>query len=73
MQDIKNLDARGIPGCLIATTEFVDAAAAQTRSLAFDAAIVWVEHPIQNRTAAELETIADAAIEPILEALTGGS
>ena len=57
---------------LVATTEFMDAAAAQSRSLAFEPAIVWVEHPIQNRTAEELEALADGAIEGILGMLAAG-
>ena len=57
---------------LVATTEFKDAAAAQSRSLAFEPAIVWVDHPIQNRTAKELEALADGAIEGILGMLQGG-
>ena len=55
----------------MATTEFRDAAAAQARSLAFEPAVVWVDHPIQNRTAAELKALADGAIEAILGALRG--
>ena len=58
---------------LVATTEFMDAAAAQSRSLAFEPAIVWVDHPIQNRTGEELEALADGAIDEILGMLTGGS
>ncbi len=55
----------------MATTEFKDAAAAQARSLGFEPGVVWVDHPVQNRTAAELEAMADAAIEPILGMITG--
>jgi hypothetical protein len=58
---------------LVATTEFKDAAAAQARSLAFEPGIVWVDHPIQNRTAAELEALADGAVESILDMLRGES
>jgi len=54
----------------VATTEFRDAAAAQARSLGFEPAVVWVDHPVQNRTAAELEALADGAIEAILAAVT---
>ena len=54
----------------MATTEFRDAAAAQCRSLGLDAAVVWVDHPIQNRSAAELEALADGAVEPILRHIT---
>ena len=62
-------DARGLPGVSVVTTEFKDAIAAQSRALGFDPAIVYVPHPIQNRTAAELAALADAAIEPVLAQL----
>jgi len=62
-------DARGLPGVSVVTTEFRDAVAVQSRALGFDPAIVFVPHPIQNRTAEELAALADAAIEPALQAL----
>ena len=65
-----DLDERGIPGVMIATTAFQEAAAAQSASLGYEPAIVWVPHPIQNRTARELEELAEAAIEPILAMIT---
>jgi hypothetical protein len=64
-----NLDSRGIPGVSVVTTGFTDAVAAQSQAIAFDPAIVYVPHPIQNRTAAELDAIADAAIESALALL----
>ena len=67
---MKELDERGVPGCFVVTTEFERAAASQARSIGFEPAIVWVGHPIQNRTAAELEQLAVDALEPILAALT---
>ena len=45
-------------------------AAAQSRSLGFEPAIVWVPHPIQDRTDAELRAIADEALEEVLGALS---
>ncbi len=57
-------DAQGLPGVSVVTTEFKDAIAAQSRALGFDPAIVYVPHPVQNRTAAELAALADAAIAP---------
>ena len=51
---------------LVATTEFRDAAAAQCRSLGFEAGVVWVDHPIQNRSAEELVALADGAVEEVL-------
>ena len=71
MHDINTLDQLGIPGIMVATKEFKPAAAAQSNSLGFDPNIIWVEHPIQNRTEDELRAIADGAFEPILELLKG--
>ena len=65
-----DLDSRGIPGAMVATTAFEEAAAAQSRSLGFDPAIVWVPHPIQDRTDEELCAIADDALDAILAAIT---
>ena len=65
-----NLDSRGVPGVSVVTTGFTDAVAAQSTALGFDPAIVFVPHPIQNRTAEELNRIADDAIEAALKLLT---
>ena len=65
-----DLDERGIPGVMIATTAFRQAAAAQSTSLGYEPAIVWVPHPIQNRTDEEIRAIAEEAMEEILEKLT---
>ncbi len=65
-----NLDSRGIPGVSVVTTGFTDAVAAQSQALGFEPAIVYVPHPIQNRTADELDRIADEAIESALAMLT---
>ena len=54
----------------IVTTEFVDGVAAQSDSLGFEPAVVYVPHPIQNRTTAEIEAIADAAFDKVIQALT---
>lgn len=64
-----NLDGRGIPGVSVVTTEFADAVDVQSKALGFDPAIVYVPHPIQNRTPAELAQIADDTIAPILQKL----
>ena len=65
-----DLDRRGIPGVMVATEAFKEAAAAQADSLGFEPAIVWVPHPIQNRSAEELKQIAADAMAPILAMLT---
>jgi len=66
LHDLQNLDRRGIPGCGVATEAFRPAADAQMKALGFAAALVWVPHPIQNRTPEELAAIADAVLERIL-------
>jgi hypothetical protein len=64
-----NLDGRGIPGVSIVTKEFTEAVDVQSKALGFDPAVVYVPHPIQNRTKEELAKIADDAIAPALEFL----
>ena len=66
MHDIVDLEARGVPGVFVATVEFTDGAEHQARALGADPAAVYVEHPIQDRTDAEMEAIADRAFERIL-------
>jgi len=65
-----NFDSRGIPGISVVTTGFTDAVEAQSKALGFEPAVVYVPHPIQNRTADELKKIADDAVEPALRLLT---
>jgi hypothetical protein len=67
------LDQLGIPGLMVATTEFKPAAAAQSKSLGFEPEIIWVEHPIQNRSENELRDIAYDAFSPILNTLKGNA
>ncbi len=53
----------------IVTTGFVDGVEAQSESLGFDPAVVYVPHPIQNRTKAEIEAIADTAFAKVMTLL----
>jgi hypothetical protein len=55
---------------LAASTEFEPAIEAQGRALGFAPAVVYVPHPIQDRTDAELRVIADDAIERLLASLS---
>jgi hypothetical protein len=71
MHDIKNLEGRGVVGVGIASTEFQVAAAAQNKSLGYDPAVVFVPHPIQDRSDEEMRTIAEDALEEILTAVGG--
>jgi hypothetical protein len=70
VHDIADLEARGLPGVFVASTEFIEAAAAQSRSLGFSPAAVFVAHPIQDRTDAEMRALADEAVDRLLSNLT---
>ncbi len=50
----------------IASSEFVEAAAAQGAALGFNPAACYVPHPIQDRNDIEIYALADAAFEEIL-------
>ena len=63
-------DQRGLPGVSVVTTAFRDAVAVQSLALGFEPAVVYVPHPVQNRTAAELAAVADAIIDSELACLT---
>ena len=54
----------------VATTAFVEAAAAQSATLGYEPTLVWVPHPIQDRTDDEIRQIADDAFDEILRRLT---
>lgn len=66
MHDITDLEDAGLPSVFVASTEFVAAAAAQARALGFDAARVFVPHPIQDRTDDEMRALADAAVDAVV-------
>ena len=48
---------------------FIDGVAAQSDSLGFEPAVVYVPHPIQNRTKQEIEAIADDAFAKVMALL----
>jgi hypothetical protein len=69
VHDIVNLESLGVPGAMVASSEFVDAAAAQASALGADPARVFVAHPIQDRTDSELRDLADGALDEILRSI----
>lgn len=69
MHDTVDLEDRGVPSVFVATVEFVSGADAQARALGAEASAVYVEHPIQDRTDAEMKGIADRAVEGVVRAL----
>ncbi len=71
MHDIVALESAGLPGVFVASSEFVDAARAQSAALGADPAAVFVDHPIQDRTDEELRRLADDAYPEVLRAVVG--
>jgi hypothetical protein len=69
VHDTADLEARGVPALFVATVEFEDGATAQARALGADPAAVYVPHPIQDRTDAEMVAIAEQAVDGIVAAL----
>ena len=69
MHDIVDLEMRGLPGVVVASSEFVEAAESQAAALGLAARRVFVPHPIQDRTDDEMRALADTALDQIMEAL----
>jgi hypothetical protein len=69
LHDVQDLDQRGIPGGFVASEVFVEAAA-QAQSLGFEPGVVYVPHPIQDRTDAEMRAIAERAFDQVLKLIT---
>lgn len=65
------LDRLGVPGCFVASEEFKPAAAAQGKALGFEPAVVWLDHPIQNRSEQELANMASQSVDEIIAFITG--
>jgi alkanesulfonate monooxygenase SsuD/methylene tetrahydromethanopterin reductase-like flavin-dependent oxidoreductase (luciferase family) len=70
VHDTVNIEIAGVPMAFIASSEFVEAADAQSRALGADPARIFVPHPIQDRTDDELRALADDAIDEIVAAVT---
>ena len=69
MHDIADLEGRGLVGVFLASSEFQDAADAQSRALGLAVPYVLVPHPIQDRTDEEMTALADAAYDAVLGAI----
>ena len=70
MHDIADFERRGTPGVFVASSEFIEAAAAQSERLGFSPASTFVAHPIQDRTDEEMQALADAAVDELISKLT---
>ncbi len=70
MHDTVWFEIQGIPSVFLASSEFVDAATAQSEMLGLpEVERVFVPHPIQDATDAEMQVKAEEAFEAILGAL----
>jgi hypothetical protein len=67
--DLNDLDRKGVAGVSVLTTEFEQAFDSQKSAIGLDAAAVYVPHPLQNKTTAELHAWADKAADEILRAI----
>ena len=71
MCDLVHLERRGVPSVGIATTPFADEAVEQARLLGMQGCrMLYIPHPVQLLTAAELDGRADAIFGAVLAALT---
>ena len=71
MCDLVHLERRGIPAVGIATTPFADEAVEQARLLAMPGCrMLYIPHPVQLLTGAELARRAEAIVPAVIGALT---
>ena len=71
MHDTVWFEIQGTPAVTIASSEFVDAAETQARSLGMlDAKRVFVAHPIQDATDDEMRQKAEEVVDAVIAALT---
>lgn len=73
MQDIRELDGRGIPGGYVASSAFMTAADSQGELHGFHPSRVFVHHPIQDRTDDELRALADEAFTSVWAMVCAGA
>jgi hypothetical protein len=72
--DLVHLERRGIPAVGVATAPFADEAVQQARLLAMPSCrVLYIPHPVQLLTDAELAGRADSVFPAIVAALTVGA
>jgi hypothetical protein len=69
--DLVHLERRSVPAVGIATAPFADEAVEQSRLLGMPGCrVLYVPHPVQLLTTAELAGLADAVFPAVVAALT---
>ncbi len=58
--------SRGVAGGFVASEEFREAASAQGDALGYPARVVYVPHPIQDRTDDEMRALAHEAFDAVM-------
>jgi hypothetical protein len=71
VHDLVRLERRGVPTAGVGTLPFADEALEQARVLGMpDLRMVLVGHPVQLLEPAELDALADGAVERVVRRLT---
>ena len=73
MHDTVALESFGVPGVIVASTEFREAVIQGSRGLGFDPAVVYVQHPVQDRSDREMVDLAELAFPELLSNLMAAS
>ena len=71
MHDIIDLEARGIPAAYVASEAFRQAGAAQAEALGYQPAVVYVPHPVQDRTDEEIRALAANVKSDLFASISG--
>ena len=71
VHDMSEIELKGIPSVFVSTVELIDGAEVRAKACGFQHTAVYTEHPIQDRTDAEMVDIADKAFELVVEGLAG--
>jgi hypothetical protein len=74
LHDTVWFEIQGKPAVSVASSEFEDAAHTQAEALGMkDARCVFVAHPIQDATDAEMREKAESVVEAVIAALTANA
>ena len=66
---MSEIEQKGIPTVFVSTVQFQDGADVQAKAYGFQHTAVYTEHPIQDRTDAEMVEIANKAFDGIVAGL----
>jgi hypothetical protein len=70
VHDTTWFEVQGTPAVFVASSAFVDAATVQAEALGLpEVKRIFVPHPIQDATDAEMQAKADAIVDRLIEAL----